>query len=366
MESSGCVTLTLRAEQSILALYTDDEKDEESRTRSVFLCPISVSGANVYALVDNLTFVLAFSISEEVDINDLRRFMIRSYCFKYHNDAFNGGGDDTSVSAELRASLRSITTRDANRYEAWQEAVRRKQYRDADDNHEEEAEQEPEMFIRNMQQYALPGKAFRGDRQYRVTLDNHHVVDHFVNRFRYDITIRDFAYPVRLLDPLSITRGTDATLWPTGKDTVREEYVEKQCRWWYDKPLSFASSNVVRDGLLWSGALPGQKLEQHLAHGEAGDLANAGVSSLGEQRGRYRLRVRYLTQFLRVSNLTLYGVDFSQRRHELMREVMTATTGEHRKTPTTVVGEEEKKNRKRVNRIDAYFQSCNKRAKIDA
>lgn len=336
-----------------LALFTPHDSVQ---TRSVLLCPLLTQTTQYYALIDNLPLHLLFSVDAALDPESLRRFMLRSYGYRHFDpdtaparhstlDAAAGRDNDewSVVTTPLLERLREIDQTNTSDYERCLESFRTATKKkkavvvdpetlevigNDDDDDDNENEENAEVlhidntnvdFTANLELLDLSAfsKSFRGERQYHLVLDNHLVLAHFVRRFMSgSIEVSKKPYAVRLIDPV-----TQRTPWLVNRETVVEQYIEVQitalCNCSYLYPRFDAVA--LEDGLLWGGLVPEQSLESRLLAGEARSLDECECSPLGQTRGKYRTKLRYQSQFFRLSTLEqspqiVYWFDYAQCR----------------------------------------------------
>ena len=246
--------IELNLEEDILSLYTPYAApgNRIQHTRSVLLQKRSGEGdATCFNLISSVTFNLVVSLSSTLTIDAFLRFLILSYTkhaydkygtasdVKRHAYVYNMGKNGPSWHAKNFLSRIDMQNREnydfCNREKifhdtkeaSWQwwkagsEQIMDQTYRHMRNIN----------FIRDVSEIDIHNddECFIGERQYRITFDNHVILLHLLEKLRYgQITLFEtqvkVKHRVRLLDPVSTGRSH----YELFKGHNYLDYVEKQ------------------------------------------------------------------------------------------------------------------------------------------
>lgn len=235
-------TMQLTLGRDMLCLCTSFEQIDQVRsvhTRSVVLCRRD----NACYLLDKLSFTLLLSFEERLDVRDLIDFMVRSYGSAHfrgdgatHTPSGNGAAPSAVVARQLadrktaslsqkklhdtvkhmKETLRQMNTEAFELY-TWKptKSPERDAYADVADVMPSPRTQLPAARSNQCLSYnvnfvakadevklkPLERRAHRGQKQYRLSFENHVILHYFVRRFKRPVVIDHVAYVVRVLDP---------------------------------------------------------------------------------------------------------------------------------------------------------------------
>ncbi len=290
-----------------------------------------------YVMVDHLQLALCISVPRDLPVEALCRFMQSSYCWVHFGaERALETEEQYSSCADARHAvplMHRVEQENQEDFATYQSAQRRARYDERYDVERDEALQNmPNVrFLRDIRQFQARGPEFKLEDQYRLQLDNHRVLLHFVRRFRKPVKCNDVEYAVRLMDPVLNSNA----LWSAQE--APEHYVERQLNS-RENPsfvhtLRFTESQTLRDGLLWPGLLDERgriNFAQALRDNTVAQMRASSRVDLTLGFSKYRAQLAYNKYLIDVGrdnddDLVLHRVDYARRQSRLGYTAATLT-----------------------------------------
>lgn len=275
METTG-LTLELNLENDILTLYTPytGPMQRIQHTRSALLQKRGGQGeATLFNILSSVTFSLVVSLQSTLSIDAFLKFLITAYCaeaysaysqnneIKRHAHLYNSN----SLSSQARMVLRRIDQQNRDNYEY---CVRQKIFIDSPEKewrwfhagkenivNETYRHMRNINFIRDIESLNIHNESplFKGEKQYRITLDNHVILYNLLERLKYGkISIGQLKYSVRLLDPIGTSRSRYELFQGTNFTAYIKKQLDASVNHRFPKSLYFEKHYLRKGGLLQS------------------------------------------------------------------------------------------------------------------
>ncbi len=335
----------------VLSLYTEIEDGLVKSTRSVIVHQPQVKENNTggetsivkpLILVDRISFVLFISIPSFVKPHVLKKFMINSYCFRHFNSPYTKQSDaykpkgysieeesNININVETKVLLEFVDQRNDDLFSSFIKSRKKCDSESDSESDEEEEENELNHMFTGLEKGSTPlimshiqkSVVFPNQHQYRLVFHNHHILSHFINRFKREITLQgdSCAFNVDVLS-YATPGGNNTPLRPTEKlfKGKASEYIDGQLYIFKDKhdklSLLFPlSSPVIQYGLLLPSSCDGEKSSA------CQQMPNNFENMVNAKKAQYRCKtVAYQTLYIdlyeRTGKHTIYLVDYTKRQ----------------------------------------------------
>lgn len=367
----------------LLSLYTeiDEVQKQVKSTRSVI---INKSNTNTDELVviDNVTFTLYISIPIHVRSLLLKKWMVNSYCYRHYQNPYSDNNDTATlnnlfvieknnkmISNDTKSILQHIDNRNYYRFKSHIDNGRKKYKhygnnkedeeddedkdnitecdfdKDMDivkglytkksneqdeENNEDEEEENDDIYINTdltrMHNTKDIEKIFRGQKQFKLTFNNHCILNFFINRFKVPVTLRssdgDNTFTVNVVDyendPKNVRYIRPVVRIFKG---LPSQYIESQLLQFKNNDdkitVYFPHSRVIKFGLLHPSYM-----EAYSGIGSSYNSRNFNntldnmfkMKKEAEKKNTFAYQTFYINLYEIPSSYTIYTVDYTQKK----------------------------------------------------